>query len=229
MTFDSRRDLRAFLRINPWFAALPEPMQASLVESGRRTSLAKGQWLFGEGDTVGGLWMVLSGALRVEVSAGSDRFALFEIAGPGAILPRSAGFVGRPRPVTMRGGAARTLLLVVPDAGVTAACEAHPGLEMAIEALFSEQVNHILRIAAGALCLTPRAKVAGRLLLFSEGRLDRPEFVKITQSDLAEMTGLSRKSVHGHLQAFQKMRAIRLGYGGIKILDPARLVAIAEG
>jgi len=228
MNFDAHNDVRAFLRINPWFAALPETMQASLIEGGRRTSLAKGQWLFGEGDLTGGLWMVLAGALRVEVSAGSDRFALFEIAGPGAILPRSAGFVGRPRPVTMRGGAPETLLLVVPDAAVTAACETHPGLELAIEVLFSEQVNHILRIAAGALCLAPRANVAGRLLLFAEGRLDRPEFVKITQSDLAEMTGLSRKSVHGHLQALEKLRAIQLGYGGIKVLDPARLLAIAE-
>jgi DNA-binding IclR family transcriptional regulator len=62
----------------------------------------------------------------------------------------------------------------------------------------------------------------------TQNRLDQADFVPVTQADLAEMTGLSRKSVHGHLQALQRMRIVEVVYGGVRILDQARLLALAE-
>jgi DNA-binding transcriptional regulator LsrR (DeoR family) len=50
----------------------------------------------------------------------------------------------------------------------------------------------------------------------------------VTQSDLAEMTGLSRKSANGHLQALQAGGMVRVSYGGVQILDMAKLRAAAE-
>ncbi|HEX3918942.1 MAG TPA: Crp/Fnr family transcriptional regulator [Caulobacteraceae bacterium] len=220
-------DPRAFLQINPWFAALPEAVQAALIEAGRRVSFAKDEWLFAEGDALGGLWAVLSGSLRMAVSVGPSRDVLFEIAGPGAILGHPVGFEGRPRLVTTRAGA-RTVMLAVPNAALLAISAAQPALVRALGELYHAHVSHILLVAAGALCLTPRAKVAGRLLLLAAGRLDGEPLAGVTQSDLAEMTGLSRKSANGHLQALQAKGMIQVEYGGVRIVDEAKLRAVAE-
>ena len=50
----------------------------------------------------------------------------------------------------------------------------------------------------------------------------------MTQADLAEMTGLSRKSVSGHLQALQRQGLVRLAYRGVAVLDRRRLETITQ-
>jgi CRP/FNR family cyclic AMP-dependent transcriptional regulator len=227
MKFDFHGDVQDFLQINPWFAGLPDVVQAALVEAGRRTTLAKGQWLYAEGDASSGLSAVLTGSLRVAVSVGPERDVLFDIAGPGAILGHPVGLAGRPRLSTARAGA-RSQVFAVPYAQVQTIGAAHPMLLRALDELYHYQVGYILLIAAGALSLAPRARVAGRLLLIAQNRLDQTDFVPVTQADLAEMTGLSRKSAHGHLQALRRMRIVEVVYGGVRILDQARLLTLAE-
>jgi biotin operon repressor len=50
----------------------------------------------------------------------------------------------------------------------------------------------------------------------------------VTQADLAEMTGLSRKSVNGHLLALQRQGLVRLVYRGVEVLDRTRLAAVRD-
>jgi CRP/FNR family cyclic AMP-dependent transcriptional regulator len=218
--------LRSFLVINPWFASLPEALQTALVEAGRTVSLAEGQWLFGEGDPLGGLWIVLSGTLRVFLSVGPERDVLFEIVEPGAVLAHPLGFEGRARMATVR-ASAEAVVLAVPNVQVQAISQAHPALANALAELYHAHVSHLMLVAAGALCLTPRGKVAGRLALITDNNLRDHQVAHVTQSDLAEMTGLSRKSVQGHLSALARMGIVEVVYGGVRILDPARLRAAA--
>ena len=48
------------------------------------------------------------------------------------------------------------------------------------------------------------------------------------QADLAEMTGLTRKTANQHLRALEEQGAVRLSYRGIQLLDPECLRALAE-
>lgn len=199
-----------------------------LAEGGRLVSLAQGQWLYSEGDDASGLCAVISGCLRLIVSVGSERDVLFDIVGPGQIVGHSAGFGVGPRLATVRAGA-RSTVLTIPDAQLKAAAIAYPVLSRAMAELLYAGLSYALLIAAGALCLPPRGKVAGRLVLLSDSRLVVEQgLIRITQGDLAEMTGLSRKSVHGHLQALQRKGILAVTYGGVRILDLPRLRALVE-
>src|SRR5947207_133084 len=52
--------------------------------------------------------------------------------------------------------------------------------------------------------------------------------VRLPQQTLAEMLGLTRKTVNGYLGEFEAAGLIRRGYGEIAILDQAGLRRIAE-
>jgi CRP/FNR family cyclic AMP-dependent transcriptional regulator len=220
------QDIGDFLQVHPWFAQLSPAVQAMLVEGGRTQTLDKGQWLYSEGDAAVGLHAVLAGRLRIELSVGPQRDVLFEVVGPGAIIGHSTGFGVGPRLATVRAGA-KTSVLAIPAALLTAAAKADASFPRAMSELLYASLAYALLISAGALCLSPRARVAGRLILLSENRLDGVrDFAEITQADLAEMTALSRKSVNGHLKALQQMKIVIPLYGGVHILDPSRLGAL---
>lgn len=84
---------------------------------------------------------------------------------------------------------------------------------------------------AGALLLAsllqspPAKRVAMRLLLLAAQSTKR---LPVTQSQLGEMTGLSRKTVNAHLKALEKAGAISLSYGHIAVRNGARLRARTE-
>jgi CRP/FNR family transcriptional regulator, cyclic AMP receptor protein len=214
------------LRRNPWFAGLSADIRAAFVDGGRLVALAKGQWLYSEGDASKGLVVILSGRLRLMVAVGGERDVLFDIVGPGAIVGHAAGFGGEARLATVRAGAA-TSVFTISDSVLTAITAAHPSFSRSMSELLYASLSYALVVAAGALCLSPRAKVAGRLILLTERQLDGdPDFAGVTQADLAEMTGLSRKSVQGHLAALRRAGIAQPVYGGVRILDPARLRAL---
>jgi CRP/FNR family cyclic AMP-dependent transcriptional regulator len=226
MALRTPHDRQAFLQRNPWFAGLSLAVQAMLAEGGRAQALDKGQWLFSEGDAAVGLYAVLTGRLRIELSVGPTRDVLFEVVGPGSIIGHATGFGVGPRLGTVRAGT-KASVLAIPASLLKAAAETDASFPQAMSELLYASLAYALLISAGALCLSPRARVAGRLVLLTQNRLDGVrDFAEIAQGDLAEMTALSRKSVNGHLKALQRMNIIRPVYGGVRVLDPARLGAL---
>lgn len=207
---------------NRWFARRPSTLRAALVEGGRVSHLGKGQWSHGEGDEATGLWAVLAGSLRLEASVGLERDVLLNVVGPGVILGQTAAFGGGPRLVTARAAEPATVLLIG-DAALQAISAAHPSLWRSVSELVYGQLEAAVRFAAETLCLPPRARVAARLLSLTD---EAGGSVRISQADLAEMTGLSRKSVNGHLNALQDQALVRLDYRGIEVLAPGRLRAL---
>ena len=80
----------------------------------------------------------------------------------------------------------------------------------------------IVHLAAQLLALGPRGRIAARLLTFAAGGE-----VALSQSDLAEMCGLSRKATNAHLAALERAGAIARGYGRIAIIDAGALRRLA--
>ncbi|MDX5367260.1 MAG: helix-turn-helix domain-containing protein, partial [Alphaproteobacteria bacterium] len=74
----------------------------------------------------------------------------------------------------------------------------------------------------------PRAQIASRLhgytFLWGGGGAAT---VPIRQEELAELMGLSRKTVNLVLRDFEKRKLIETGYRHIRIIDPAGLHRIA--
>ncbi len=196
-----------------WFAHLPAPLQAALVRDGRVVRLGTGQWVYGEGDEETGIVLVLEGALRIEASIGEDRDVLVNLAPAGTAFGQSRRRGGGPRIVTAR-ATARAMVLLVADSALERIAADHPALWRAVSELVYGQLDAVVRLAAQMIGLGPRARIAARLLaLGGTGEL------LVSQNDLAEMCGVSRKIANVHLAALERIDAIRRGYGRIVIIN----------
>lgn len=204
-----------------WFAHLPPPLRAALLRAGRVVRLDAGQWVYGEGDEETGVLLVLEGALRIEASVGAERDVLVNLAPAGSAFGQSRRGGGGPRIATARAAGASTVLLI-PDAALQRIADDHPALWRAVSELVYGQLDTMVRLAAQLLALGPRGRIAARLLAFGAAGE-----VMLSQSDLAEMCGLSRKATNEHLAALERIGAIERGYGRIAIIDAAVLRRLA--
>ncbi|WP_085808178.1 Crp/Fnr family transcriptional regulator [Sphingomonas sp. TZW2008] len=210
-------DLMPLLARSGWFVRQPAALQRRLAAAGRVVSLAAGQWVYSQGDEGTGLCALLSGALRLEVALDAERDVLIGLATPPAILGQTRRRGGGPRIVTTRANVPSRVLLIADDA-LEMVAVAEPGVWRAVNELVYAQLEEMTRVAARLLIQGPAARVAWRLLQIADG----PE-AKIGQADLAELTGLSRKTVNAHLAAFEAAGAITRGYRGVRIVDASAL------
>lgn len=215
-------DLTAALDRCPWYCRQPEALQAALREQGRPVTLAAGQTAYLEGDASTGLWIVLTGLLRLELPVGRDRAALIGLAPAGAVFGRSRTGGADGRIVSARAARA-THALQVSDAAIARIADRDGRMWRALSEAVQNQLDATLVTLAQTLCLPPRSRIAARLALLAQDGV-----AEVSQSDLAELTGLSRKAVNGHLQAFAAQGLIHCGYGRITIADPLGLARQAE-
>ncbi|WBH17594.1 Crp/Fnr family transcriptional regulator [Sphingomonas radiodurans] len=199
-----------------WFARQPRQVQEALATAGRSVTLSAGQWVYGEGDETTGLVVVTSGMLRLEAAVG-DRTILVGVAIAGGAFGQSQRRGGGPRIVTARAGPA-SQVVTIGDAALERIGADLPVLWRAVSELVYGQLDASVHGLAQMLALPPRGRIAARLLLFAE-RGEAP----LSQNDLAELCGLSRKSTNAHLAALEAEGMIRRGYGSIRLLDKSRL------
>lgn len=204
-----------------WFASQPEPLQEALAKAGRAVALSAGQWVYGEGDESTGLVIVTDGMLRLEAAAG-ERTILVGVAIAGGTFGQSRRRGGGPRIVTARAGPA-SRVVTIGDAALERIGAELPELWQAVSELVYGQLDISVHGLAQMLALPPRGRIAARLLQFAG-----PGAVPLSQTDLAELCGLSRKSANAHLAALEAAGVIRRGYGSIRIVDDKRLAILTR-
>lgn len=201
---------------NRWFARQPVAVRSALVAAGRGRGLDAGQWLHGEGDEATGLVMVLDGMLRLEATVG-ERSVLVGVARAGSAFGQSRRAGGGPRIVTARAGPP-SRVVTVGDATLERIGAALPALWQGVNELVYAQLDASVHTLAQTIALPPRARIARRLMLFADAG-EAP----LTQLDLAEWCGLSRKAANAHLAALERAGAIARGYGTVVLRDVAML------
>jgi CRP-like cAMP-binding protein len=208
----------AVLETNRWFASLPAALKSALIAQGRVVEVGRGQWVYGAGDALNGLYAVLRGSVQIMASTVAKEDVLVDIAAAGRVFSQASG----PRLVTALAGE-DSALLHVPDHTLRSIARTHPDIWRNFTALLYEQLSGTLLIAVNMIHLPPRARLATRLLfLAGDGAT-----VRATQSQLAELTGLSRKTVNGHLADFAARNIVEPGYAGLALRDRAALRRIA--
>jgi CRP/FNR family transcriptional regulator, cyclic AMP receptor protein len=208
----------AVLEQNRWFAALPAALKSALVTQGRIVEVARGQWLYGAGDALNGLYAVLDGGVDVMMSTITQEDVLVDIASAGRVFSQASG----PRLVTVLANE-DSRLLFVPDHVLREIARGHPDMWRSLTDLLYEQLSNALQLAVHMIRLPPKARVAARLLFLAGSDAGDGSAVHVTQSQLAELTGLSRKTVNGHLAALAKRNLIAPGYRGLVLRNLAGL------
>lgn len=221
-------EARALARLNAarWLAPYRPGLAQALVAEGAVARLAPGQWAQAEGDEETGLMVVIEGALDLYCQAPGDREVRVGHAGPGAALGQAMRFGGGPRLVTAV-CAEPSLLLRISDAGLARIAHARPDIWQAVAAVVYLQLRSALQMAAEAVALPPRARIAARLAALSRARVG-PAVLTLSQQALAELTGLSRKTVNAVLADFERLGLVRRDYARIAILDLRGLERAAD-
>lgn len=203
----------------PWFARQPEGLREALLRNGRLSRRAAGEWMHGEGDEETGVLAVVRGALKVYGQAPGGREALIGLLPAGSVIGQSAAFGGGPRIVTAI-AAGPALVFTLSDGALRRVAAVHSGLWEALGALVYGQLRINAQAVAEFVALRPRERLISRLLQMSAQAGGE---IAVSQSDLAEMIGVTRKAVNGWLGELEAAGLVRRGYGVIGVLDAGRL------
>ncbi len=186
------------------------------------TIVEAGQWIYGTGDALNGLYGVITGSAHLMLATG-EADVLIEIVQPGQLFGQAARLGGGPRLVTAIAGE-RSTLLHVPDHALAEIARSQAEVWRSFTELLYGQLASALALAGAMIHLPPPARVAARLIMLSTRR----DLIHVTQSQLAELTGLSRKTVNLHLQSLASEGIISLAYRAIAVKDLVRLRARAR-
>lgn len=211
-------DVAEHLAGNRWFAALPAALRSAVTAAASPRTLAAGQWVYGQGDEDTGVVMVLDGMLRLETMVG-DRLVLIGVARAGAAFGQSRRHGGGPRIVTARAGPP-SRVATVGDSALGRIAVEQPAIWHAVSTLVYAQLDASVHGLAEMLALPPVARIAARLRPFAESGV-----APLSQADLAELCGLSRKTTNAHLATLEAAGAIARGYGCIRLIDAAVLAS----
>ena len=119
----------------------------------------------------------------------------------------------------------RSTLIYVPEAGLEAIARKTPDISVHFAELASDHLVAATRAMIANAREAPEARIWMHLrLLMSEEQV--PSDIHITQDELAELSGLSRKTVNLVLKSLQAKGAIKTGYRQIKVLNRGRSAAI---
>ncbi len=206
-----------------WFAHQPASLRHALLSRAQISTVEAGQWIYGTGDALNGLYGVLQGSAHLTLATG-DADILIEIVQAGQLFGQAARFGGGPRLVTAIAGE-RSVLLHVPDHALAEIARSEAGVWRSFTELLYSQLASALALAAAMIHLPPPARVAARLVMLSGGSAAR---IAVTQFQLAELTGLSRKTVNAHLRALEDDGILALDYRAIVVKDRVRLKARAK-
>ncbi|CAK9887736.1 MULTISPECIES: Crp/Fnr family transcriptional regulator [Pseudomonas] len=222
--------MRETLLQGHWFQALPPNFQDSLLGLARQRELAAGQYLFQRGDAPCGLYAVLDGAMRVGAVATDGKEALLTLIEAPHWFGEISLLDGQPRTHDAQ-AEAPTRLLWIPQAPLLKLLEQQPRHWRDVAVLMSHKLRVVFVALEQQSLLAAAPRLAHRLLQIAAGYgelLGSRRVLQLSQEQLALMLSLSRQTTNQILKSLEQEGALRLGYGEIEILDPARLQALAS-
>ena len=212
-------DRGGLLRSHPFFRGLDDRIVERLIPHALTRKVKKGTLLFRKGDVGTNLYAVCAGAVRVSAPSDRGKDAVFNLIVPGEIFGEIAFLDAGPR----------TADAVMIESGELMVIERRDFLPLLHD--YPELASRLLEILCGRLRRTSeqvedivflglKARLAKTLLyLYEHSSSKYPQELKVTQSEISQMVGVSRESANKQLRSWQRQKWIRLKRGGLNILS----------
>jgi CRP/FNR family transcriptional regulator, cyclic AMP receptor protein len=205
---------------------LPDEVQAMLLDLSRIKPLVAGESLFLKGSMPDALFGVVSGCLRVSVSAENGRQAVISLLEPGHWFGEVSLLIGRQR--------VYDIVAVEPgEVAIVNAEDFHqliqerPDVHMAFTRLVCFRLRVALSWIDDVILMPLAARLAKRMLSLETRVHDCATMLGVSQEDLAAMLGVSRQSVNRQLRQWEAEGLVRLHYGRIELLDAEALLRVS--
>jgi len=198
---------------------------SELIVSGQARRLRKGEQLFAEFERCRGLFVVLTGAIKVYKLDSRGRELTLSVETPGASVGELPLFDGGNYPYSAEAAQADTAVWAVPRNRFREVMRAHPEIaERALLAL-GVRLRQMVQIAEAQSLYTVRARLAAYLLGVGRGRTAFR--LEETNEAISSHLGTVREVVSRTLRTLKEAKVIGLSGRWIEVLDGEELHRIA--
>jgi len=222
------RDKLSLLRNHSLFRDLPAAVIEHLGSYMKTRKVVRGTTIFAKGDPGTGLMGVLAGTVKVSVASADGKDIVLNLFHEGEVFGEIALLDGRPRTADAT-AMSECELVVIERRDFVPFLSDHPDVMLKfIEILCSrlrrtsEQVQDITFLNLP----TRLAKTLLQLTAAEDGSATTRK-AAVTQREISQMIGISRESTNKQLRAWAKRGWIRLERGGVNVVAPDKLAAIA--
>ena len=215
------------LRQIPYFAELEASFLKALATQIRERKYKSGEVVLLEGEPCEGLYFVVNGRVKVFKVSGEGKEQVLRILGPGRTFNDVPVFDGGTNP-----GSIATLepsiVGHIPKGAVLALVEKHSQVAMAVIRLLASRLRALTLMIEDLSLRGVVARVAKLLLDCTRGHQTLVEgeggaCARLTQHQIATMTGSVREVVQRALKALKRDGAIRLERARVVVLDSRAL------
>lgn len=224
-------DVGAIVGRSKWFAGLPASLRQSLLAAGVIRTYPRGSWIYVQGDPPRGMWAIVEGEVSFTKVGPGGNEVVMHVGGPGFWFGMLGAITGIPLGLAITAVSEATLLHI-PRKAVEGIVEAEPRHVLRLLQLPASRAVELIELVEQITRPSPRARVASRLLRFqrvtAEHTDDSRAPLRVSQSQLAAMTALSRQSVSRVLGELAQLGTIVVGFRQITIVDADRLQQIAN-
>jgi CRP-like cAMP-binding protein len=223
-----RADVSTLLKRHPVFGSLSPAQLKELGAYATPRQVKAGTTIFSKGDAGSALFAIASGNVKISVPARGGREAVFNILKDGEIFGEIALLDGHPRTADAI-AMSDCSLMTIQRRNFLRFVESEPKVALKLIELLCARLRFASEHMEEMVFLSLPARLARTLLRLSEGG-DVPgknRKVAITQHEIGQIAGMTREHANKHLRAWAKHQWVRLERGGIVVLAPEALTAIA--
>ena len=222
------RDKLSLLRSHPLFRDLPSGVIEHLGSYMKTRRVARGTSIFAKGDPGTGLMGVLAGAVKVSVASADGKDIVLNVFREGDIFGEIALLDGRPRTADAT-AMSDSELIVIERRDFVPFLSGQPDVMLKFIEILCSRLRRTSEQVQDITFLNLPTRLAKTLLQLTGGVQGSatPSKATITQREISQMIGMSRESTNKQLRAWAKRGWIRLERGGVGVIAPDKLTAIA--
>lgn len=209
-----------------WLSIQPPELRRKMLELSRCVSFSAGETLVHAGDSPGGIYGVVSGGVGCEGMSDLAGPTLGHIVRAGAWFGMGPLLSGGQRTMNFRAMEA-TEVVLAPLSELRPLMAVDVRFAGMIARLTEEAAQHAVTIACELLIKDAPRRVAATLLRVTAVREGvtptAAQGFRISQTEIGEMSGLSRNHVNRILRQLQASGHIEIGYNHLRIVAPQAL------
>lgn len=225
-----RQDVLDTLKLAPPLAGLSPDWMEKLVAAARLLRIRAGELVAEHGCAHPGMVILHEGELELSITGHTGRRHVLARLSRGQTFGIVAALDTQPALYTSRACEDSTVV-IIPRETLLEAVRANGDFALDLLLDLAGRTRLLYRFVGAQATLPPLGRVANVLLtvMALRGPLADEDGVvdlRFSQTDIADMLGITRQSLGTHLKALQATGAISLQYRGIRVLDVPALMAL---
>ena len=210
---------------------MPPALQHEFLARLQRRQYRAGQFIYVQGSTGTEMYRLISGTVKISVLRHDGRQITYTLFESGDCFGQTSLVDNEPRPQSTE-AAATVEVGVLTKADFHALSEQYPAFVRAITRLLSAQLRVVAQNYEVASLDTLPVRIVRKILQTyadapRQSAPDGSPLVRLSQSDLASMVGVSRQSVNRVLSQLQEVGLIQRGYGTLHITNMPGLLNLS--